>query len=274
MCSGQSCSERFGCEARHAYPFGVPPSGDSGLARAKRPGIRLRSSRHACARRPPARPGWRCRRQQAGLRARKPRFRRQRCRNREKGVRTVGWVEARNPANRRHRWVSAELQPSLRADLGSHARHHRHRRRECRITAFRDLENTQVAGQKSLARQHAQQARVDSVKNYVRLSRLQFDEGYAPYLVVLDSLRQIYDAEIDLILARNDTFVAAIQLYRAMGGRLGLERAAQARSPLAGLRKETQRIAGIAGFPLRCNPAYGLDWAGELQGDWATGERA
>jgi multidrug efflux system outer membrane protein len=86
------------------------------------------------------------------------------------------------------------------------------------ITAFRDFENALVARQKSLDRQHAQQARVDSVKNYVRLSRLQFDEGYAPYLVVLDSLRQLYDAEIDLILARNDTFVAAIQIYRAMGG--------------------------------------------------------
>ena len=86
------------------------------------------------------------------------------------------------------------------------------------ITAFRDFENALVARQKSLDRQHAQQARVDSVKQYVRLSRLQFDEGYAPYLVVLDSLRQLYDAEIDLILARNDTFVAAIQIYRAMGG--------------------------------------------------------
>ena len=27
----------------------------------------------------------------------------------------VGWVEERNPANCRHRWVSATLQPSLRA---------------------------------------------------------------------------------------------------------------------------------------------------------------
>jgi multidrug efflux system outer membrane protein len=59
---------------------------------------------------------------------------------------------------------------------------------------------------------------VESVRNYVRLSKLQFDEGYTPYLVVLDSLRQLYDAEIDLIKASNDAFVAAIQAYRAMGG--------------------------------------------------------
>ena len=86
------------------------------------------------------------------------------------------------------------------------------------ISAFRDFENALVARKKSLERQQAQQARVDAVNSYARLSRRQFDEGYTPYIVVLDSLRQLYDAEIDRILARNDSFVAAIQLYRAMGG--------------------------------------------------------
>jgi len=86
------------------------------------------------------------------------------------------------------------------------------------ITAFRDFEDALIAGKKALERRTYQAQRVAAVKNYVRLSRLQFDEGYTPYLVVLDSLRQLYDAEIDLIKASNDAFVAAIQAYRAMGG--------------------------------------------------------
>jgi len=101
------------------------------------------------------------------------------------------------------------------------------------ITAFREFEDALIAGQKSLERLDFQELRVTAVKNYVRLSRLQFDEGYTPYLVVLDSLRQLYDAEIDLIKARNDTFIAAIQLYRAMGGGwvLGAQRKAETPRP-------------------------------------------
>jgi multidrug efflux system outer membrane protein len=101
------------------------------------------------------------------------------------------------------------------------------------ITAFRDFEDALVAGQKARERQINQSQRVAAVKNYVRLSKLQFDEGYTPYLVVLDSLRQLYDAEIDLIKASNDVFVAAIQMYRAMGGGwiLGAQRKAATPTP-------------------------------------------
>jgi multidrug efflux system outer membrane protein len=50
------------------------------------------------------------------------------------------------------------------------------------------------------------------------LSRIRYDEGYSPYLEVLDALRQYYEGQIELVNARNDTFIALIQLYRAMGG--------------------------------------------------------
>ena len=101
------------------------------------------------------------------------------------------------------------------------------------ITAFRDFEDALIAGRKARERQTDQAQRVAAVKNYVRLSKLQFDEGYTPYLVVLDSLRQLYDAEIDLIKASNDVFVAAIQMYRAMGGGwiLGAQRKAATPTP-------------------------------------------
>ena len=101
------------------------------------------------------------------------------------------------------------------------------------ISAFREFEDALIAGQKALERQTAQERRVAAVKQYVHLSRLQFDEGYTPYIVVLDSLRQLYDAEIELIKARNDTLAAAIQLYRAMGGGwvIGAQRKAETPQP-------------------------------------------
>lgn len=101
------------------------------------------------------------------------------------------------------------------------------------ITAFREFEDALVASRKSRERQSAQERRVAEVRNYLRLSHLQFDEGYTPYIVVLDALRQLYDAEIDLINARNDTFVAAIKLYRAMGGGwvMGAQRKAETPRP-------------------------------------------
>lgn len=86
------------------------------------------------------------------------------------------------------------------------------------ISSFKDFEDALVSLQKSARRQDKQQARVDAVRDYLRLSKLQFDEGYAPYLVVLDALRQLYDAEIDLISATNDKYVSSVRLYKAMGG--------------------------------------------------------
>jgi multidrug efflux system outer membrane protein len=59
---------------------------------------------------------------------------------------------------------------------------------------------------------------VEALENYLRLSRIRYDEGYTSYLEVLDALRQYYEGQIELVQARSDTFVALIQLYRAMGG--------------------------------------------------------
>ena len=56
------------------------------------------------------------------------------------------------------------------------------------------------------------------MQNYFNLSRIRYDEGYTDYITVLDSIRQLFDAQIDLIQAQSATFTAAIGLYRAMGG--------------------------------------------------------
>jgi outer membrane protein, multidrug efflux system len=86
------------------------------------------------------------------------------------------------------------------------------------ISAFREFENALVAIQKSKERQLREAARVGAVDNYYRLSKLRYDEGLVDYITLLDSLRQLYEAQIDLLQAQSATYTASIQLYRAMGG--------------------------------------------------------
>lgn len=86
------------------------------------------------------------------------------------------------------------------------------------LTAFREFEDGLIASSKSNERQTSQANRVEALKNYLRLSRTRYDEGYTSYLEVLDALRQYYEGQIELVQARSDTFTSLIQVYRAMGG--------------------------------------------------------
>jgi multidrug efflux system outer membrane protein len=86
------------------------------------------------------------------------------------------------------------------------------------LAAFREFENALVGLQKSREQQLKQAARVAAVDRYYRLSKLQYDEGMVDYITVLDSLRQLFEAQISLLDAQSATYSAAIQLYRAMGG--------------------------------------------------------
>lgn len=86
------------------------------------------------------------------------------------------------------------------------------------LSAFREFEDALIASQKTKEQQEKQAARVGAVGNYYRLSKLRYDEGLVDYITVLDSLRQLYEAQIDLLSAQSSTYTASIQLYRAMGG--------------------------------------------------------
>jgi multidrug efflux system outer membrane protein len=86
------------------------------------------------------------------------------------------------------------------------------------LTSFREFEDALIARAKSEERQTMQGQRVAALKNYLHLAHLRFDEGYTPYLEVLDALRQYYEGQIEWVQAKNDRFTATIQLYRAMGG--------------------------------------------------------
>ncbi|WNV05503.1 efflux transporter outer membrane subunit [Candidatus Methylospira mobilis] len=86
------------------------------------------------------------------------------------------------------------------------------------LTAFKEFEDALVGHTKTREQRELQSARVKSAEKYFRLSKLQYDEGYTDYITVLDSLRQSFDAQIELANVKSSNIAAAIKLYRAMGG--------------------------------------------------------
>lgn len=86
------------------------------------------------------------------------------------------------------------------------------------INAFKEFENALISNTKTKDQRDKQASRVAAVANYFDLSRIRYDEGYADYLTVLDSIRQLYEAQVDLVGAQKDNLVASIDLYRSMGG--------------------------------------------------------
>ena len=86
------------------------------------------------------------------------------------------------------------------------------------ISSFREFENALIDTSKTKEQRDHQAQRVAAVEIYVHLSHIRYDEGYSDYLTVLDSLRQLLDAQIALAQAQSNNFLASIGLYRAMGG--------------------------------------------------------
>jgi len=59
---------------------------------------------------------------------------------------------------------------------------------------------------------------VASFKEYARLADLQYKGGYTPYLTVLNAQQQLFPAELSAVTTRAATFIAIVNIYKAMGG--------------------------------------------------------
>lgn len=86
------------------------------------------------------------------------------------------------------------------------------------ISGFREFENALISNNKYKIQKEIQYKRVRAVQNYFNLSRIRYEEGYTDYITVLDSIRQLFDAQIELISAQSITLASSVNLYRAMGG--------------------------------------------------------
>jgi multidrug efflux system outer membrane protein len=84
--------------------------------------------------------------------------------------------------------------------------------------AFREVDDALIAHQKAREVREVQERQVVAATRALELARLRYLNGLASYLDVLDALRQLFGAEIDLTRTRRLQLTAIVQLYRALGG--------------------------------------------------------
>ena len=100
--------------------------------------------------------------------------------------------------------------------------------------AFAEANDALVGSEKSREQFAAQAERVASLREYARLSRLRFDNGYASYLEVLYAENELFSAELTAVASRADHYTQLVAVYKAIGGGWLDEADKLAPKPLAG----------------------------------------
>jgi len=84
--------------------------------------------------------------------------------------------------------------------------------------AFREVEDALVSYEKTSEQTAAQVARVDALREVLRLAELRYEGGVTAYLEVLDSQRSFFDAQLAEVQSHRDQLIALARLYKALGG--------------------------------------------------------
>ncbi len=93
--------------------------------------------------------------------------------------------------------------------------------RRALLNALAEVENARAAVTRSRTREALVAQAAGEARNTARLTRLQYLEGEADVRDVLDAEERLIEAEDALAVARQQRLEAAIDLFRATGGRLG-----------------------------------------------------
>lgn len=93
--------------------------------------------------------------------------------------------------------------------------------------AFREVDDALADYQRYGEQRAALDLAVRANRERLRLSQLRYKGGVAAYFEVLDSSRQLFDAELNRVRATKAQYASIIELYRALGG--GVD--AKGRSP-------------------------------------------
>jgi multidrug efflux system outer membrane protein len=86
------------------------------------------------------------------------------------------------------------------------------------FNAFRETNDALVGTVKKREEAAAQVRRVAALREYARLSRLRFDNGYAGYLEVLYAENELFGAELTAVRSQAEQYTQIVNVYRAMGG--------------------------------------------------------
>jgi outer membrane protein, multidrug efflux system len=84
--------------------------------------------------------------------------------------------------------------------------------------AFREVADALVEHSKRRESRIQQGLLVDSLRDAARLADIRYRGGVTSYLEVLDTERQLFDAELFLAQSQRDELLAIVRLYRALGG--------------------------------------------------------
>ena len=84
--------------------------------------------------------------------------------------------------------------------------------------AFREVDDALIDQKKSREQIVAQGRQVESLRNYARIARLRYDNGYTSYIEVLDAERSLFNAELEYTRTQGVLFLSLVNLYKSMGG--------------------------------------------------------
>jgi len=92
------------------------------------------------------------------------------------------------------------------------------RYRQAIQVAFREVSDSLIAHAKAREQLTYQDSQVATLRNYLELARLRYDNGYTSYIEVLDAERNLFNAEVAQTQTMSNVYVALVNLYKAMGG--------------------------------------------------------
>ncbi|MGH8650330.1 MAG: TolC family protein, partial [Burkholderiales bacterium] len=85
-------------------------------------------------------------------------------------------------------------------------------------TAFQEVSDALIDQAKTREQLAAQARQVEALRNYARLARLRYDNGYTSYLEVTDAETKLFNTELQYTQVQGQLFFALINVYKAMGG--------------------------------------------------------
>ena len=85
-------------------------------------------------------------------------------------------------------------------------------------TAYKEVRDALVSLREYGISEDAQNQRVSSSREVLRLANLRYEAGYIGYLDVLDAQRSFNDAQLTAISTRQARLGAAVDLFKALGG--------------------------------------------------------
>jgi len=90
--------------------------------------------------------------------------------------------------------------------------------RQVIVQAFREVADGLIEYRKRQEARIQQEALTVASRDTTRQANIRYRGGFSSYLEVLDSERQLFDAELGLARTRRDELLAVVRIYRALGG--------------------------------------------------------